>query len=131
MYDSGKIILGLAVFVLLITFPIWHNNLIGTGGAAPVKNSELPEAMFQSISFPNGARHSLTTQEMRATHMDMLKDIHGNAAAKMAGQKDKMPNMQCLMCHVGSNEQPLQFCDSCHNSVSVKVPDCWACHTKP
>lgn len=131
MYDSGKIIPGLAVFVLLITFPIWYNKLIGNAGAAPVKNSELPEAMFQGTSFPNGARHSLTTQEMRATHMDMLKDIHANAAAKMTGQKDKMPSMKCLMCHSGSNDQPLQFCDSCHISASVKTPDCWACHSKP
>ena len=27
MYDSGKIITGLIIFVLFITFPIWYNHL--------------------------------------------------------------------------------------------------------
>ncbi len=39
MYDSGKIITGLIVFVLLITFPIWYNH----GDAGEVLGIEVVE----------------------------------------------------------------------------------------
>ncbi len=124
MYDSGKIIPGLAVFVLMITFPIWYNMLIGNVGAAPAKDPNLMPEMVQGAAFPNGATHP-TAGEMRATHMNVLKKIHGNVPADMKGQ---MPTMSCLACHGGSKEK---FCDSCHAYASVKTPDCWTCHTKP
>lgn len=127
MYDSGKIILGLAVFVLLITFPIWHNNLLGTGGAAPVKDPNLTPEMVQGAAFPNGQTHP-TAQEMRATHMKVLQGIHTTAKNYVPGKDEKKPTMICLACHGGSKEK---FCDSCHAYASVKTPDCWACHTKP
>ncbi len=127
MYDSGKIILGLAVFVLLITFPIWHNNLLGTGDAAPVKDPNLTPEMVQGAAFPNGQTHP-TAQEMRATHMNVLQGIHTTAKSYVPGKDEKKPTMSCLACHGGSKEK---FCDSCHAYASVKTPDCWACHTKP
>ncbi len=127
MYDSGKIILGLAVFVLLITFPFWHNNLIGTVGAVPTKDPNLTPEMVQGAAFPNGQTHP-TAQEMRATHMNVLQGIHTTAKSYVPGKDEKKPTMSCLACHGGSKEQ---FCDSCHAYASVKTPDCWACHTKP
>lgn len=126
MYDSGKIIPGLAVFVLLITFPIWYNKLVGNVGAAPGNDSKLSEAMFEGRSFPNGARHALTTKEMRATHMNMLRDIHAAAKGYSPEKNGQKPTMSCMECH-GSKEQ---FCDSCHAYASVKIPNCWACHSK-
>ncbi len=39
MYDSGKIIAGLIIFVLFVTFPIWYNH--GDAGAVP--KVELPK----------------------------------------------------------------------------------------
>ena len=124
MYDSGKIIPGLAVFVLLITFPFWYNNLVCNVGAVPAKDPNLMPEMVQGAAFPNDQKHP-PAAEMRAKHMNVLQGIHVNAAANMKGQ---MPTMSCLACHGGSKEQ---FCDSCHAYVSVKTPDCWACHAKP
>ncbi len=129
MYDSGKIITGLVIFVLLTTFPIWYANLIGDADAVPpATDNELSEAMFQGLTFPNDAKHALTTGEMRSTHMNMLQDIH--AVAMDAGytpEKDgKKGTMQCMMCH-GTKET---FCDSCHVHAAVKTPDCWSCHNK-
>ena len=129
MYDKEKIITGLVIFVLLITFPVWYNKLIGDVGAVPtVSNNELPEATFQSITFPNDAKHALTTPEMRSTHMQMLKTIHAKAMADgYSPEKDEKRNqMQCLMCH-GTKEG---FCDSCHAHAAVTTPDCWTCHNK-
>lgn len=129
MYDKEKIITGLVIFVLLITFPVWYNKLIGDVEALPaVSDNELAEAMFASMPFPNDAKHALSTPEMRSTHMDMLEQIH--AAAMQQGydpEKDGKKNqMQCLMCH-GTKEA---FCDSCHVSAAVSTPDCWTCHKK-
>ncbi|MCW5198122.1 cytochrome C [Desulfobulbus sp. F4] len=127
MYDSGKIIPGLAVFVLLITFPIWYNKLVGNVGAAPAKDPNLMPEMAQGAAFPNGQSHP-PAEEMRAKHMEVLQGIHVTAKGYNAAKDGQKPTMSCLMCHGGSKEQ---FCDSCHAYASVKTPDCWACHTKP
>ena len=137
MYDSGKIIPGLLIFILMITLPIWYNNLIGDAGAVPpatnnkiAESHEAFETMLQSmgISFPNGAQHALTTEEMRSTHMNMLQDIHAVAMKQgYTPEKDgKKETMKCLMCH-GTKEG---FCDSCHVHAGVTIPDCWTCHKK-
>ena len=39
MYDSGKIITGLVIFVLLVTIPVWYNR----GRAASVPKLVLPK----------------------------------------------------------------------------------------
>ncbi|WP_339136322.1 MAG: hypothetical protein WGN25_00330 [Candidatus Electrothrix sp. GW3-4] len=129
MYDKGQTITLLVIFVLLITFPIWYNNFLGDVEAMqPVSDNKLDGAMFQSMSFPNDAKHALSTPEMRSTHMDMLQDIHAKAMADgYAPEKDGKKNqMQCLMCH-GTKEA---FCDSCHAHAAVETPDCWSCHNK-
>ena len=126
MYDSGKIIPGLAVFVLLITFPIWYNKLVGNAGAVPVKDPNLSKEMLQGANFPNGQSH-LPAEEMRAKHMEVLKGIHVTAKGYNAVKDGQKPTMSCLACHGGSKEK---FCDSCHAYASVKIPDCWACHSK-
>lgn len=131
MYDSGKIIPGLAVFVLLITFPIWYNTLICDVGAAPAKDPNLSPEMVQGAAFPNGQSHP-PAAEMRAKHMGVLQGIHTTAQSYVPGRDEKKPTMSCLMCHPSSDTtKPLQFCNSCHAYASVKTPDCWACHTKP
>ncbi|WP_417910497.1 cytochrome C [Candidatus Electronema sp. PJ] len=124
MYDSGKIIPGLAVFVLLITFPIWYNNLVGNVGAAPI-NYPNPSQEFDA-NFPNSRKHP-PADEMRATHMNLLQEFHAAAKGYDAAKDGQKPTMSCLGCH-GTKEQ---FCDSCHAYASVKTPDCWTCHTNP
>ena len=37
MYDKGKIVVGLCIFVILVTFPIWYN----LGKAAPAPEPKL------------------------------------------------------------------------------------------
>ena len=127
MYDSGKIIPGLLIFVLLITFPFWYNNL---SSAEQVKTPEPPDkSILTGFTFPNGQEHP-SAAEMRAKHMELLQSFHAAAdPAKMAAAQkgEKMQTMSCMMCH-GSKEQ---FCDSCHaNIAEKKVPDCWNCHNK-
>ncbi len=124
MYDSGKIIAGLAIFILLITFPIWYNNL-GTVGAAPAQdpNLEFMVPMLEGYTFANGQVHP-SADAMRAIHMDILKDIHAEVTGYTPEKDGKKPQMSCVGCHSSG----LQFCTSCHDYVSVAPVNCADCH---
>ena len=61
MYDSGKIIAGLVIFLGLVTFPIWYTWGSGGPGQAPeIKTPANEQACVESTEF------------MAAWHMDLL-----------------------------------------------------------
>jgi hypothetical protein len=125
MYDTGKIVAGLAVFVVLATSPLWYNAL----SAAPPDSPE--------IQLPtNGSTECVEeTEYMRANHMDLLdvwrdtvvrEDVR-TYTSELSGKSFNMSlSDTCLDCH--SNKQ--QFCDSCH-TYSAVTPYCWDCHVIP
>jgi hypothetical protein len=123
MYDSGKIIFGIIVFIALFTAPIWLNISAG-------KSSEIKPV----LKYPAGESTCIKSKDyMRAFHMDMLNtwrdkvvrlndrliDFHGKPT-EMSLTKT------CLKCHSSSAD----FCDQCHNYLGV-TPYCWDCHVKP
>ncbi|MFP4167619.1 MAG: sulfate reduction electron transfer complex DsrMKJOP subunit DsrJ [Desulfonatronovibrionaceae bacterium] len=122
MYDGGKIIVGLAVFVVLFTFPFWFNI-----GSAAYEEPELQEAK-------EGKECVLPTQEMRAEHMQLLDDWRDDVVREedhYYHSSDgkvywKSLTMTCMKCHTDKEK----FCDKCHNSVDVS-PYCWDCHVIP
>lgn len=123
MYDSGKIIPGLIIFVLFITFPIWYNH--GDAGAIP--KPELPKNREQCV---------LPVQQMRAEHMQLLNEWRDSVlrtgdrsfdieiGGKEYYQKSLMNT--CMHCHSDKKK----FCDECHTYASV-TPYCWDCHLAP
>lgn len=123
MYDKGKILTGLAVFVVVMTYPFWNN----IGRAAYVK----PE-----LEKPRIAKQCVENVEfMRAEHMAMLNQwrdevvrdgIHEYHSAFTHEAYTKSLTKTCLKCH----ENKDKFCDKCHNSVGVS-PYCWDCHVDP
>ena len=123
MYDKGKIIPGLFVFVVLTTFPIWYGY--GKTGHLP-----LPEKPT------NGARQCVAaTETMRTSHMVMLNtwrdDIvrtGGTRQGKTEDGTEYVRSLQkgCMKCHTSKKK----FCDECHNYAAVK-PYCWDCHIQP
>jgi len=123
MYNKGTIIPGLAIFVLIVTSPIWLNAFM-SGSTVP--KVELP---------PGGEKECVApASEMRAKHMvllnewrdDVLRD--GKRVSVTVGGKEYRKGLQmaCMECH--SNKE--KFCDSCHEYASVK-PFCWDCHLSP
>jgi hypothetical protein len=61
MYDSSKILLGLALFLVLITFPFWFS-------IASEKSGYVPEPKL-----PEGEEACVESREyMKALHMDLL-----------------------------------------------------------
>lgn len=123
MKDKGRIIIGLIIFLILITSPIWYNM---AGGKAAYK----PE-----LKYVTDAKECVApTEYMRVSHMDLLNQWRDKAVREgqrvyMAfnGKKYNMSLSQtCMDCH--SNKA--DFCDQCHNYAGVD-PYCWDCHIEP
>jgi hypothetical protein len=127
MYDAGKIIVGLAIFLVLVTSPLWFNAL---SDAEPT----VPELKMP----PNGAANCVKDREwMRASHMDLLNEWRDDVVREddrwytftVGGEEKnvaKSLTLTCLDCH--SNKA--DFCDTCHTYMAVS-PYCWDCHVVP
>jgi hypothetical protein len=121
MSDKKYIILGLIIFVVIVTFPLWYNR----GKAAPAPDLILTEkAKAAKVCVRS-------TDYMKAEHMQLLdvwRDSVVRRGARIYVSSDgKEYNMSlsktCLDCHSNKAE----FCDRCHNYASVR-PYCWDCH---
>ena len=123
MYDGGKIIIGLIIFILLCTFPFWYN----LGSAA----YEAPE-----LQMPQNKQECVKAASwMRVNHMDLLDTwrdevVRNDKSEYISSTLDKKVEISlqntCMDCH--DNKQ--KFCDRCHNTASVE-PYCWDCHVAP
>jgi hypothetical protein len=121
MSDKKYIILGLIVFVAIVTFPLWYNR----GKAAPAPELILTEkAKAAKVCVRS-------TDYMKAEHMQLL-DVWRDAVVRRGVRMYVSPDGQeynmslsntCLDCHSNKAE----FCDRCHNYASVR-PYCWDCH---
>ena len=123
MSDKGKIIGGLVVFLVLVTFPLWHT--VAAGGDATMPELEYPDGETQCIE---------DTEFMRANHMDILNDWR-NALVRdeeteytsASGQQYTMSlTGTCMDCH----DNRATFCTTCHDYANV-TPKCWDCHVEP
>jgi hypothetical protein len=127
IYDRDLVVIGLAIFVALISFPFWFN--LGKAAPAPeLKLSDKAKAAKQCIA---------PTPYMRAEHMailDLWRDtVVRDAKRVYSVNDDRQYNMSlstgensCMGCHVTKAD----FCDKCHNYASVR-PYCWDCHIAP
>ncbi len=126
MYDSRKIIPALAIFVALITSPMWLSH---GRPAAPDLKIDTP-----AIRKLAERRCVEPAEYMKANHMQLVdswKDEvvrHGKREYTAGdGRVYEMSlSRTCLHCH--SNKE--RFCDRCHEYQGVK-PDCWSCHVVP
>jgi hypothetical protein len=123
MRDKGRIVLGLLVFLALITFPVWYNLVIGK------------EALRPELKLPSDeSRCVADTAFMRTDHMQLLVDwrdevVRDNQRIFVTddGRRYlKSLTGTCMSCHDDKQE----FCDKCHDYVGVK-PYCWDCHVEP
>lgn len=125
MYDAGKIITGLVIFFLLVTFPIWVS--VGEDVDKPEPVIESGEHCVESAAY------------MRANHMQLLDDwrqdvvrradrvyVSQEYGTKFDKSLSSAGEQSCMSCHSNKGE----FCDSCHDYASVD-PYCWSCHIEP
>lgn len=121
MYDSGKVITGIAVFVLFVTFPFWHNVAFGLTQGAP----DLPKVEGEKTCV-------MDVDYMKANHMDLLnvwrdevvrEGDRGFTSPETGRKFNKSLTNECLGCHKSKEE----FCQKCHDYAGVEVY-CWDCH---
>ncbi len=124
MYDSGKIISGIVLFIVILTIPAWYNRISG-------KMLYKPE-----LKLVTKEKRCVESKEyMRDNHMQLLDEwreavVRGGAERIHISQKgskfDISLTNSCLKCH--SNKK--DFCDKCHDYLMVS-PGCWDCHIIP
>ncbi len=131
IYNGKPIIIGLVIFIGLVTFPLWYNM----GKAAPAPQPKLDTPVIQQMVQKQCV---LPTSEMRTNHMQLLNtwrtDVVRNGNRLYTAADGKKYNMslqnECMKCH--SNKT--QFCDQCHNYAGLQAdvtPYCWTCHIAP
>jgi hypothetical protein len=119
MHDTGKVLLGLAVFAGVVTGPVWYG--LGRGRGAPPELQKPAE----------GTRCIEPTPIMRAQHMEILNRwrdavVRRGETVYVAGDGQRYRislTGTCLRCHV----EPAKFCIKCHEYAGVQA-FCWDCH---
>ncbi len=123
MYDGGKIIPGLVIFLAIFTYPFWSN----LGRATPVPKPQLPPKKVATECVAQ-------TQWMRRAHMKLLDEWRNSVVRQenriYVADNGKSYEMSltktCMACHPSK----AKFCDQCHNYLGV-APYCWDCHLEP
>jgi hypothetical protein len=121
MKDKWIIIVGIGIFLIILTFPFWYNR----GKAAPAPELILTDKAKTAKACVR------STEYMKAEHMKLLDiwrhSVVRNAERIYVNSSGKEFNMSlsntCLDCHSNKAE----FCDRCHDYASVR-PYCWDCH---
>jgi hypothetical protein len=131
MYNGGKIILGLIVFLAFATFPFYYN--IGKVNAKPELKTDTPAIKEWVQKY--GKKECIESKEvMRPEHMQILNNWRDSVVrngdriyVSYSGKSFTMSLQNtCMNCH--SNKK--KFCDQCHNYMAV-TPYCWSCHIAP
>jgi hypothetical protein len=123
MSDRAKALSGLAVFLVLVAFPMWQT--LGAEGDIARPELELPEDETSCVE---------ETEYMTARHMELLNQWR-NAVVRegeteytsTSGDTYTMSlTGTCMDCH--DNRE--RFCTRCHDYSNVE-PRCWNCHVEP
>ncbi len=121
MYDKGKVLTGLAIFVAIVTFPVWY-DLVHAQHVPKLDKPTLSKKCVADIAY------------MRTSHMVLLDNWRNEVVRE---EKRKMIDVEgkpyakslqmgCMKCHPDQKK----FCDECHTYADVD-PFCWDCHFQP
>jgi len=122
MSDRVKIVIGLVLFVVLVTFPFWS----AFGSAAPGA-PELAKPV-------RGSQCIEDTEWITANHPQLLNQWR-DAVVRQGkkeytatdGTRHEMSlSKTCMNCH----EDRQTFCGRCHDYADVQLT-CWNCHLDP
>jgi len=125
MGDRLLIYCGLALFMAVVTFPVWKGIASQTSGKGP------------DVKVVGGQSTCVAPRAyMRAAHMELLmnwrdarvRDQQRHYTAYNGKTYTISLSKTCLtQCH-GSKDK---FCDQCHSYAGISAPSCWKCHTSP
>lgn len=125
-----RIIIGVLVFIVFFSSPMWWNFV--SGGEKLDPDPKLPTKYDECVK---------DAHYMKTSHMDLLNKWRDDVVREhdryfknedgtyfeFDGKKaEKSLTMTCLGCH----DSKADFCDQCHNYLAV-TPYCWECHVTP
>ena len=125
MYDGGKIITGIIIGLVILTFPFWYN----LGAASPGKADPQLTQMAKDIGYCVAPADEIKTSHMQILddwRNTVVRDGHRYYQAYNGKQHYISLQVTCMECHSNKKE----FCDQCHNFANVS-PFCWDCHIAP
>lgn len=122
MHKAWMGTLFLLVVAAVLTFPFWYSHI------------EKGQVAAEPIVKPASGECIESVDVMRRSHMRILYQwrdevVRGNAAGRRdyvnakGVHYNKSLTGTCLSCHTSKEE----FCDRCHQRVSIK-PNCFQCH---
>ncbi len=123
MFDKGKVLGGLAIFLCLGTFPLWYIAAQGKAAYPP-----------DPVIYPGSEQCVESTEYMSKYHMQLLQQWRDQAVRQgdrvYIASDNKTYDISltgtCLKCHPNKAE----FCDRCHTYNDVS-PNCYNCHNIP
>lgn len=129
MRNKTNIVVGVLVFLLVVTSPIWLN--LGKSAEASEVEVSYDTPAINALSPED--RHCIYDAEyMRENHMEILhqwkvqvvRDDNRTFVAPDGTEYEMSLQNTCLQCHSNYEE----FCKKCHDANGVD-PNCWTCHT--
>ena len=125
MYDKGKVVIGLCIFFVLVTFPLWYNHLKAAPAPEPKLVGKAAKAGQECVEAKAYMKteHMLVLDIWRDTVVRNAKRVYVNESGK---EFEMSLTNTCLDCHT----EKAEFCDKCHDYASV-TPYCWDCHIDP
>jgi hypothetical protein len=121
MNDKKFVIIGIIVFLIIATIPLWFNR----GKAAPA-----PELVLTDRA--KAAKECVRSKDYMTREHTKVLDLWRHTVVRHAERIYVNPSGKeftmslsntCLDCHSNKTE----FCDRCHDYASVR-PYCWDCH---
>jgi hypothetical protein len=123
VYDGKKIVLGLIVFLGILTFPFWYNAASGKAGYLP--KPEAPKDQKECIEPKAFIRvnHKALLEDWR---LDVVRNGMRTYEAQNKKKYTKSLSKTCMNCHKDKDV----FCQKCHDYAGVSTK-CWDCHLYP
>ena len=123
MYDARNVIIGLCIFVIMVTFPFWYSLASSTSSYKP--DPIMPKHYKKCVE---------DNKTMRELHMDLLdmwrhkvvRESKRYYSATDKSEHEMSLSKNCMKCHTSK----VDFCDKCHNYAGVDMY-CFDCHSRP
>ena len=144
MQDLGKIIIGIIVFLVLLSIPVIVTQATGNADYVPDPQPPSQDVLdnFIAENYPDFTDYDSSCIEskeyMRLNHMNIIYDWRAWAVrddadgdedssyyTSLDGKKEWFMSLTetCLGCHTDRDV----FCNRCHEYTATQ-PNCWNCH---
>jgi hypothetical protein len=120
------VFIGLAVFILIATFPFWYEGF--KQKTVPDIDLNTPEINTLTEKLCVAPAEYMKTKHMKLLdewRNDVVRNNNRTYVTPDGRRFDKSLSKTCLECH--SNKE--QFCNRCHNYAGAN-PKCWDCHSE-